>query len=896
VTAKPRPGLDEELGAMSCVGAQVAHYRVDALIGQGGMGVVYRATDVVLDRPVALKTLRHDKNLSPTARQRILREARAASRLSHPHIVPVFECFEHDGLPWIAMELVEGQSLQDRLAGGVELELSEILATGCALAAALHAAHQRGILHRDIKPSNVLIGEDGRPMLTDFGLARFTLEWGDDDTLPLTDARSLTLEGGFLGTPRYMSPEQVLGQPVDSRSDIYALGMVLFEMSTGQTAFYATRERGLVDLILHEVPPSADSLRGAIPAELAQIIERCLAKQPEDRYHGAHELERDLSALRQSTETGERITLSLPSRRRRWRSPKLALIVPAIVVALAATATAIGWLAWDGVSTRLPERSPRRVTLAIGPEKEPMISPSGHEIAYVSEVGGNDQIFVIDARGGKPLQITHGKGSKSSPAWFPDGSAIAFVMERGDDPDVWKVSRFGGSATALFDDAQDPALSPNGTRIAFTRAVDGSWSRVFVAQLGHDSEARQLSFDRHGRWHHHDPTFSPDGRSLCYSDERDLWVVDVEGGEPRPLVLDDATDMHPAWSPSGSFVYFSSMREGTLALWRIRRRGGPPERVTLGTGREQHPSLSADGKALAYATHDESFRIEIVDRRSGARSVIQESVAVFCPVFTPGADALVYVASRNTGGSEIRLQPLEGHRPVGRAERLTQMRETCANPSVSPDGAWVAFHAVVEGQRDIWIVPRQGGLARRITQHPGVDVMPRFSPEGEMLSFVSDRGGSEQVWVVPVDAGTPAGEPRQVTFGEHPAHHQTWSPDGRQMAHLVYKEAGELWLRDVSDGAEGRRLDVAADVLDVRWDPASGDLFALARWESEAPSLRAVSLDDGSIRPISRSQSVVPSGASVSWFDVSDDGSLFAFMVQERRGDVWLLSAERGAF
>jgi Tol biopolymer transport system component len=502
---------------------------------------------------------------------------------------------------------------------------------------------------------------------------------------------------------------------------------------------------------------------------------------------------------------------------------------------------------------------------------------------------------VIDARGGEPLQLTRGQSPKSSPAWFPDGSAIAFVSERGAEPVVWKISRFGGSATALVARARDPAISPEGTRVAFARAVDDSWMRVFVARIGDPGEARQLSFDEHGRWHHRHPAWSPDGRSLCYADERDLWLVDVEDGAPRPLLVDDATDMHPTWSPDGDRVYFSSMREGTLALWRIDHRGGEPERVTFGTGREQHPSLSADGKTLVYATYDEAMHVEIVDRESGASSAIRESVAVFCPVFTPGADALIYLASRE-GGGEMWRQPLEGHRPSGEAERLTDMERTCANPSVSPDGNWIAFHAVGEGQRDIWVVAARGGLPRRVTEHPGVDVMPRFSPVGDLLSFISDRGGSDQVWMMPIEAGKPTGEPWQVTSGEHSAHHQAWSPDGRRLAYLVSKDTRELWLTAVSNPKSARRVNVDVDVLDVRWDPASADLLVLARWRGEAASLRTVSPEDGSARPLSGNQAEIATGDSVGWFDVSRDGAMFAFMVEEGRGDVWLLAADRETF
>lgn len=317
-------------------GSKVDHYEVVAPIGQGAMGAVFKAIDVVLQREVALKTPLNAGKRDPERRTRFLREARSASKLAHPGIIRVFEAFEHEGRPWLAMELVEGDNLHQLInkkerPGGIELvrRLED-------LADALAAAHAAGVLHRDIKPSNVIVGRDGRLRLTDFGLAHQPIEPTSHDSDASTVPRDLTSEGGLVGTPAYMSPERLLGRKADARSDIYSLGALFYELCTGRRAVTGAGCGEMIDAALHREPPPVAELAPGLPAELGQIVQKCLRKDPAERYQDARRLHADLRALRRRLENVETASdLHAAARRRRTRRISLAAVVSVVAVLVA---------------------------------------------------------------------------------------------------------------------------------------------------------------------------------------------------------------------------------------------------------------------------------------------------------------------------------------------------------------------------------------------------------------------------------------------------------------------------------------------------------------------------------------------------------------------------------
>jgi len=857
-------------------------------LGRGGMGVVYRARDLKLEREVALKSPHPDLLERPGFRQRFMGEARASSKLMHPNITTVFEVFEEDGVPWMAMELIDGASLRSLLSGHHPLPVENVLQHAEGLTDAVRLAHTGGILHRDINPNNILVGKDGRARLSDFGLARARVEleekgwYSEGSTLDGTS-------GGVVGTRGYMSPEQALGKPVDPRSDVFSLGVVFYEMCTGQPAFARPGSTDWLDTLLHRDPPSMTNLNMELPSEFENIIHKAIAKRPFQRYQSANEMLLDLRALRRRLETKSDHPWSgsaqTPRKRRIWYAVA-GLATAAIVV--------FGALKMNSnLSEREPLISPthHRLTTAPGWDGQPALSPEGSMIAYCSDRSGNPDVYVVHKTGGEPLQLTTHSGSDTDPAWFPDGSTIVFVSNRDGEPAIWRIPPLGGEPVKLVPNAMDPAMSRDGQRIAFARAGPRGLLRIHVAPLDHPSDARVLTGDDDGLWDHRDPTWSPDGRTLCYADFRDLWVVPIDGGTPHRVTQQDTVDLEPEWSPDGEHILYSSGRDNTFALWRLNATGGDPERLTPGTAGEREPSLSGDGTELAYSTRQANPDIVILDRQTGHRETIAGVTMENEPAVAPDGTSLVFVSDR-LGTCDLWLQPV---RPDGNPRRLTDHPGSVALPNYSPDGRWLTYHRVLDGQRDVWMVPVTGGVSQRITDHLAADIHPSFSPDGTRLAFVSNRDGVDNIWVVPAADGRRSGEPQQITREESSTIFPDWSPDGQRIACIIERgNENEVNILEVESGAPPIQLTHGAGAIRAKWSSSGEELLVSGTWGSDRVSLRTVSLANGSSHPFEPELELGPVDSTAGLFASDAGGRLLVYVVVERRGDVWLTEMYSG--
>lgn len=418
-------------------GQTLSHYQIQEKLGEGGMGVVYRALDTHLNRPVALKLLPSDKVNNPERRKRFVQEARAASALNHPHIVTIYDIASHDQHDFIAMELIEGKTL-DQLLHRKALPLADIFRYSIQIADALSKAHAAGIVHRDLKPSNIMVTEDGRVKVVDFGLAK--LVEPDDggaeaSTRAMQDGAPKTDEGTIVGTPSYMSPEQVEGKKLDARSDIFSFGSVLYEMSTGRRAFQGETKLSTVSAILQSEPKPASELRSTIPRDLEKIIQRCLRKDPERRFQSMKDLRIALEELKEESDSGHLGAAPQQQRRsRRW--------------ALAAAAAALLGVAGAAVWWRLrPAPSPvewrlRPLTADSGLTTTPALSPDGKLAVYASDRGSNgtnlDLWLQPLAQGSQPIRLTQNPADDMDPSFSPDGGQIAFYSR----PSGWhSISR-----------------------------------------------------------------------------------------------------------------------------------------------------------------------------------------------------------------------------------------------------------------------------------------------------------------------------------------------------------------------------------------------------------------------------------------------------------------------
>ncbi len=863
------------------IGRTVSHYRILSRLGEGGMGVVYKAEDLRLARTVALKFLPHGIGQDSPARARFLNEARAAASLDHSSICHVWDIDQDGDRPFLVMSYIDGASLRDRLADG-PLPVEEALRIAIQVADGLVDAHAQGIVHRDIKPSNILISADGKAKVTDFGLAL------------LADQTRLTGAGLAVGTPLYMAPEQIGGGDVDNRADIWALGVVLHEMLTGRPPFRAEYRDALFYAILHLDPPRVTELRPEAPAELDLIAARALARRREERYADIAEMLGDLRRVRDRLVRAD--GASPPAWMMRLLKRRLALLAGVAIVAVAAAAAAV-LHGRGGEPNPLVGARPMQVTGAPGWESEPRLSPDGSRIAFVSSEAGQRDVWVVAAEGGEPVRLTDDPADDYRPAWFPDGGSLAFVSERTGRAAIWRVGQLGGGATLLVDDAYFPAISPDGRRIAFSRLDDAGDLCIFVAPLDDPAAARQLTRTGEGLWAHRSPAWSPDGRTICYATHHDLWLVGADGKGARQLLQDGIYDSNPVWSPGGRWIYFDSRRDDNQALWRASVRGGSPMRLSLGSRDEQHVSLSVDGSRLAYSTELQDSDIAILDRRTGREVRIYDSQRSSMPAIAPDGSAVAFASERGGGRLALWVQPLVDGAPSGPPRRLNDQAGRASHPVWSPDGAWIAYYLIdaATGGRDIWTIPAAGGLPVQHTDDPAIEAQPAWSPDGRSLAFVSVRGSRSEIWIGAVEAGRPAGAPRRLDLGLATVAAPSWSPDGRWIAVMSEAErGGDVWLAPAQDGP-ARRLTHGAMATRVRWDADGAALLVLGRWGEAGISLRRVSTADGSLLDDGPLASF-GSPRDAVFFDISMDGRYLALMRQDCTGDVWLLQAKKGAF
>ncbi len=866
-------------------GSRIAHFEVIDLIGAGGMGEVYRARDTRLGRDVAVKVLPAEFAVDPERLRRFEQEARAVAALSHPNVLAVYDVGTHEGSPYLVTELLEGESLQDRLRPGA-LSVRKAVETAVQIAQGLAAAHEKGIVHRDLKPGNLFITRGGHVKILDFGLAKLAPLRTKEEQATATTVTEATDAGTVLGTAAYMSPEQVRGKTVDQRSDIFAFGCVLYEMLSGRRAFTGATRADTLSAILHDEPPGLDGSDPRFPGPLRQIVRRCLEKRPADRFSSAHDLAFALEAAGSETSQPAARPAVAESWLRRWWLATAVMVIGAVAVVVGLLLTQAGR------PDRLPPFHPRQVTGELGMEGKAAISPSGEEIAYTVREGDKSNLWITDIRGGRPLCLTAASIQASDPAWFADGSAIAFTSSEGPATSIWKVPRFGGTAMLLVSNAEQAALSPDGTRIVFARSEEDSLLRIWVASLSAPEDARKITGAVDGLYDHKAPAWSPDGKTICYADDRDLWVVPADGGKAHPLMKDDPVDDQPAWSADGRFIYFRSTREGTTALWRIHASGGEPVRVTDGTGSEQFPSLSRGGRLLAFVSRRLSGGIALVDLQTNKVARFQEGSLAYDPAIRPDRGALVFVREL-AGSGAMRSVPLRDNAPAGDSMLVTEQPGYPFTPVFSPDGRWLAYELSVRGQRGVWVAQAQGGPPVNFSNQAGE---PAWSPDSRQIAFLSDDDSGFHIAVAAFAAGHRAGEPRRLTRDAGGACFPSWSSDGRTIAYVVAtQEAREVWATPADGSGPSRRLTSGAGALYLRWFGSSGRILVSGYWGEQVPTFRLLSPETGALSPFALPEGLALDRDSLE-FDVSLDGRLLAIFEGEAESTIWVRGAEVGSF
>jgi Tol biopolymer transport system component/tRNA A-37 threonylcarbamoyl transferase component Bud32 len=861
------------------IGQAVSHYRILEPLGHGGMGVVYKARDERLDRFVAIKVLRPDLTREDEARRRFLHEARAASALEHTNICTIYEVDETaDGQLFLAMAYYDGESLKTRIARG-PLSVGDALDTAIQIGTGLGVAHASGIVHRDIKPANVMMTRHGDVKVVDFGLAK------------LMRQTALTRTGTTLGTVAYMSPEQAQGQECDHRTDVWSLGVVLYEMLTGQVPFGGDQPYSIWAAIIHNEPRPLTSLRSGLPVELERVLARALAKRPDERYQSAGDFVAELRTIARSATGRTTAAPAVPAPAgRRFPRPRAAWIV-GILIVLAASVSS--WPALWGPSAPLVPRLSRavQVTSFAGVEDSPAWSPEGGRLAYASSQSGNDDIWVTQVSGGAPVNRTADNvGRDGSPSWAPDGQSLAFLSFRA-QPGLYVVPAVGGNGrlikTVPGPRVGAPRWSPDGTELAYL-VQDAGGDAIEITSVITGASRRLPLRCLEGC---HELSWSPDGRFFAYVDSTDAFLADVT--QIKVMQVSDRSivpatdgrwrDVSPTWSVDGSVLFFVSNRGGSMDLWQqaLRADGAPfgdAQPLTAGVGMRR-VAFSADGRKVAYSKGgriSNIWRVPVFPDRAAtwadATQITLDEAHIEHLDVSPDGRRLV-VSSNRSGNPDLWLLPAAG----GDMERLTVDPTPDWCPRWSPDGKEILFYAYRSGHRNLWVVPSDGGPARSVTNTEATDWYPSWSPDGRWIVFESNRSGGREAWIVPAAGG----DPRQVTTGAGSAPPRPeWLDAGR----LIFSRADRWWGVPASGGRPEALFSGRVPGGHRRLSPDRQTLYF-----SRGGQHWGLSVRDGRERPVT----ALSGRAGRLDTAIATDGRYLYFGWAEDRGDLWVMDVGR---
>ena len=831
------------------IGRQILHYRVVGKIGEGGMGVVYKAEDTKLDRTVALKFLPHHLTATEEEHARFLQEAKAAATLNHPNVCTIYGVEEHEGQQFIEMEFVDGVTLKETVEGG-GWKTQEAVDFAAQIVAALQEAHSKGIVHRDIKSENIMINTRNQVKVMDFGLAK------------LRGSMKLTKASSTIGTLAYMAPEQIQGEAVDARSDLFSFGVVFYEMLTGKMPFRGEHDAAMMYSILNEEPEPITNAIPDAPAEIQHIVNRVLEKDPADRYQSAEDLLIDLRRVKKQTGRVSRITGGVrpglpppeapPSRAEPSGKP---LLKPRQIVLGAILLIVVVFAVWQILLA--PGEAPRpfqQMTMSrltnVGSAAHATISPDGKYVVHSVESGGKISLWVRQVATGSDVQIVERfAGTLGGATFSHDGNFVYYTRwDRSDNRlgGLYHVPVLGGTPRKIMSDIVGPvALSPDGSRMAFVRALPGEGEEALIIAATDGSDEFKLT-SRLGPYDFFisggvGPSWSPDGELIACGAgtarekfQMGVLLVSVDDGTQEWLGQPAWEEVHRvAWMPDGSGVVFSAVESGTISqLWHISYPDGSAERITndLNDYGSLSLGLTGDGATLVTSITDAPSNIWVIPRGE-----------------TDRAEQL----TRGRGGHEGQW-----------------------GISVAPDGR-VVFTSSESGNLDVWIMDPDGGKRRQITTHPGGDYNPCVTPDGRSILFVSQRSGVPHLWKIGID-GTGL---ERLTENED--YYPRVTPDGKEVVYFGWGSGtASVWKVSIQGGEPTLLVEKPSRFPEI--SPDGKSIACRYRYEQGAPAKTAIIPIEGG-EPVA----ILDMPAQPNRIVWDRDGSSLLYVDVETGGNIW---------
>ena len=757
-------------------GTRLGPYEIVSAIGAGGMGEVYRAKDTRLGREVAIKVLPAEFSSSQDRLSRFEQEARSASALNHPNIITVYDIGSVDSHSYIAMELVQGQTMRELLEAG-PLSLRRAVTVAAQLADGLAKAHAAGIIHRDLKPENLMISKDGFVKILDFGLAKPVV-------LPSKEASGLatiakTDAGTILGTVGYMSPEQVAGKATDFHSDQFSFGSILYEMVTGKRAFDRDTAAQTLSAIIQDDPETIASSAPRTPAPVRWIVERCLAKDPEERYASTRDLARELKSVQDhfsDLNSTSEVTVTAPAalQARQW----LRIWSFASLLIIAGLTTALL------LNRPQPQEPPVLHTLTFsGHDYSPAASPDGKIVAFTSTRDGTSRIWLKQLAGGGEVALTSGPDDHAR--FSPDGSTLLFTRTEGSKASLFRVSLLGGEPRKMIDDADFGDWSPDGKQIAFVRLhrmEDGtSNSSLWVSGSAGETPHEVVTVKNKALWA---PRWSPDSRKIAVTEtisgnmlNSAFWIA-LDGKEKHAITPSQnlGTLSSMTWSGTGrdivfsqleSLVTFSGLSSGRVLCWSVD---------------------TARTKTLFWTQN-----------LFGGDPLGPISATGTIDIAAQGRLVFDAISSRQNLGETF----LQGRGGTADFRWLTRGSSSDRQPSYSPDGEWVIFSSTRSGNLDLWKISTKTGTVIRLTDDAAQDWDPAFTHDGKSILWSSNRGGHFEIWTADIDGS----EPRVVSQDGSDAENPTETPDGQWILYNSYINPKKLGVWKIrKDGSSAVRL------------------------------------------------------------------------------------------